>query len=72
MDQRGHLAVGRESTQLELAEHLAAVDEDLESPPLGLLELDLRPGKGPGQLGGQTGRLGFVVSLHAVLDGELH
>jgi hypothetical protein len=66
------LLVGGEALRGELRVHGLAVDVDLERPALGLDELDLGPGEGLLQLGGQTGRLGEVVSLHAVLDADLH
>src|SRR6185436_11993195 len=72
LDQRRHLAIGRETPQLELAEDLLAVGEHLEGAALGLLEHDLRAREGLAQLGRQTGGLGLVVSLDAVLDRELH
>ena len=45
---------------------------DLERATLRLDELDLGAGERLLELGGQTGRLGEVVSLHAVLDADLH
>jgi hypothetical protein len=45
---------------------------DLEGAALGFDQLDFRAGKGLDELGGQTDRLGQVVSLHAVLDDGFH
>ena len=66
------LLVGREALRRELREHRLPFPDHLERAALRLDELDLRTGERRLQLGGQTDRLRLVVSLHAVLDHELH
>jgi hypothetical protein len=68
------LLIGREAALLELRENLVAVLEDLEGPCGTGFELDF-----DGfvlecllDFGGQTGRLGQVVSAQAVFDADLH
>jgi len=67
-----NLLVLREPLLRLLREDELAVDGDLEDPASRLDELDLDVGVERLQLGGQTDRLGLVVSLHAVLDRDLH
>jgi len=66
------LLVGRKSFQAGLREDESSVDGDLENPTFRRHEFDLCPGKCLLKFGGQTGRLRQVISLHAVLDRDLH
>lgn len=68
----GDLLVGGKALQRLLREQQSAVERDLEDATLGRDQLDLGTREGGLQLGGQTDRLGGVVSLDAVLDLELH
>ena len=71
-DQVGDLLVGGEAILRHLGEDLFALQGDLEDPPGALDQLDLGVRVSSLDLGGQTDRLGLVVSLRAVLDRELH
>ena len=71
-DQEGNLLIGGEAPQRRLGEHQGSVHDHLEDAALALDELDLGIVVGLLQLGGQTDRLGEVVSVGAVLDGDLH
>lgn len=53
------------------AEDHVAIDDDVENPagPLDERGVDITV---IFDCGGQTGRLGFIVSLHAVGDGDFH
>ena len=70
--QQGDLLVGRKAPQVLLREDLAAIQLHLEDASPALDQLDLQAGVMGPQLGGQTGRLGVVVSSGAVLDAQLH
>jgi hypothetical protein len=73
-EELGDLLVRRETAERQLREDLLAVERDLERALVALDELgvDLVVGQRGLQLGDQTGRLGQVVSGHAVLDADLH
>ena len=68
----GDLLVLREAVLGPLREDESTVDRDLEDPAAALDQLDLDVGEGLPELGGQTDRLGAVVSLDAVLDRDVH
>ena len=71
-DEVRNLLVGRETIESGLREDQVALDGDLESPTAALDELDLRVREDGRDLGGQTGRLRSVVSLHAEFDRDVH
>jgi hypothetical protein len=52
--------------------HQRPVDGDLERATARLFQVNLGLGKGPLELGDQTGRPGLVVSDDAVFDGDKH
>ena len=71
-DQEGDLLVRGEAAQRRLGEDQGTVHDHLEDAALALDERDLGIVVGLLQLGSQTDRLGEVVSVGAVLDGDLH
>ena len=66
-----NLVVFGETVDSVLAENHVAVDDNVENAPGSFDErgVDIAV---IFDCGGQTGRLGFIVSLHAVGDGDFH
>ena len=64
--------VGGKAIEAQLREDELAVDRDLETAARALHQLHLEAGDHFLQFGGQTGRLGQVVSHAAVLDSGVH
>ena len=71
-NQERDLLVGGEAVELQFRKYLGAIDTDLEGTTLALDQFGLDIGEGLTQFGGQTGRLGRVVSHRAVLDRDFH
>ena len=71
-EERRDLLVGRKALLLVLGVDQPPVGGDLEGASRALDELDRAALEGLLEFGGQTGRLGGVVSLGAVFDAELH
>jgi hypothetical protein len=71
-DEAGDLLVLREPVEAGLGEDPAPVEVDLEDASPGGDERDLDPWERRAELGGQTVRLGGVVSLRAVFDPVVH
>jgi hypothetical protein len=69
-----NLLVGREALEGQLGEHGSPVDKDLEGPRSSGLQLHVNGFvlKRLLDFGGQTGRLGQVVSALAVVDADVH
>lgn len=66
------LLVRGKAPQLEFGEDPSPVDRNLEGTTLGFDELTPDSRETLLEFGDQTGRLGQVVSLHAVLDPDFH
>ena len=71
-DQLRDFLIGREALQRRLGEQQLPVHRDLESSAAALDEGHAGAVEGAGEFSGQTGRLGCVVSLGAILDRNVH
>lgn len=71
-EQVGNLLVFGEAVFCLLGEDQSSVDGHFEDPASGLNEFDLNFRVNRSQFGGQTGRLGGIVSESAEFDGHVH